>query len=79
MHAKNTQDFFLDKSIFDKNVVMSAIDVLDKELNPDHVLPDYSPEFRKTLAEGLLYKVSTSDNIKRSLLDVIEIINRDPS
>lgn len=57
MHANKTQDFLVNKSIFDKNVVKSAIDTLDKELNPNHVLPDYSPEFRKTLAEGLFYKV----------------------
>lgn len=57
MHANNTQDFLVNKSIFDKNVVKSAIDTLDNELNPNHVLPDYSPEFRKTLAEGLFYKV----------------------
>nr|XP_050853429.1 uncharacterized protein LOC127065310 isoform X1 [Vespula vulgaris] len=56
MHANKTQDFLVNKSIFDKNVVKSAIDTLDKELNPNHVLPDYSPEFRKTLAEGLFYK-----------------------
>lgn len=56
MHAKKAQDFLVNKSIFDKNVLKTAIETLDEELNPDHVLPDYSPEFRKTLAEGLFYK-----------------------
>ncbi|XP_011705500.1 PREDICTED: xanthine dehydrogenase/oxidase-like, partial [Wasmannia auropunctata] len=44
------------KSIFDKQVFKSALEKLSNELNPDHVLPDYSPKFRKTLAEGLFYK-----------------------
>ncbi|KAL6263816.1 hypothetical protein P5V15_003899 [Pogonomyrmex californicus] len=33
-----------------------ALEILHDELHPDFVLPDYSPEFRKTLAEGLFYK-----------------------
>lgn len=56
MHATKTQDFLLNKSIFDKNVLKMAIETLDGELNPNHVLPDYSPQFRKILAEGLFYK-----------------------
>lgn len=56
LHASRTENYLTGKSILDKNVVKTAIETLDSELNPDHVLPDYSPEFRKTLAEGLFYK-----------------------
>ncbi|CAL1679573.1 unnamed protein product [Lasius platythorax] len=56
LHAKNTEELLVDKSIFDKNVLKTALDTLHNELQPDHVLPDYTPEFRKTLAEGLFYK-----------------------
>ncbi|XP_011706589.1 PREDICTED: xanthine dehydrogenase-like, partial [Wasmannia auropunctata] len=44
------------KSIFDKQVLKAALETLFNELNPDHVLPDYSPKFRRTLAMGLFYK-----------------------
>jgi len=44
------------KSIFDPEVMKTALETLYNELQPDHVLPDYSPEFRKTLSEGLFYK-----------------------
>ncbi|XP_043496073.1 indole-3-acetaldehyde oxidase-like [Polistes fuscatus] len=82
MHAVNTQEFLLQKSIFDKNVIKSAIDILDKELNPDHVLPDYSPEFRKTLAEGLFYKFILSikpENIDSKLRSGGTILERELS
>ncbi|KAK2583672.1 hypothetical protein KPH14_009602 [Odynerus spinipes] len=67
-HATRTQDFLVNKSIFDKNVLKTAIDTLDGELNPNHVLPDYSPEFRKTLAEGLFYKFVLS--IRPEMIDL---------
>ncbi|XP_072742748.1 uncharacterized protein [Anoplolepis gracilipes] len=56
LHAKNTEELLVGKSIFDKTVLKTALETLHNELQPDHVLPDYSPEFRRTLAEGLFYK-----------------------
>lgn len=57
LHAKSTEQLFThQQSIFDKNMLKVALETLHNELQPDHVLPDYSPEFRKTLAEGLFYK-----------------------
>jgi len=56
LHAKNTEQLLVGKSIFDKQVLKTVLETLHNELQPDHVLPDYSPEFRKTLAEGLFYK-----------------------
>lgn len=43
--------------MLDKSTLQKALQSLDGELNPDHVLPDYSPKFRKRLACGLFYKV----------------------
>lgn len=60
LHATKTEEFLMNKSILDKNVLKSALETLSGELNPDHVLPDYSPEFRKLLAEGLFYKFMLS-------------------
>ncbi|XP_078042324.1 uncharacterized protein LOC144472818 isoform X2 [Augochlora pura] len=56
LHATNTENFLIGKSVFNKDIVKQALDKLDTELTPDHVLPDYSPKFRKTLAEGLFFK-----------------------
>lgn len=56
LHAKSTEQQLTGKSIFDKQVLKTALETLHNELKPDHVLPDYSPEFRKTLALGLFYK-----------------------
>ncbi|XP_043523035.1 xanthine dehydrogenase/oxidase-like isoform X2 [Frieseomelitta varia] len=56
LHALDTEKFLNGKSIFDKEVVKEALNRLDNELLPDYVLPEYSPKFRKTLAEGLLFK-----------------------
>ncbi|XP_025993326.1 xanthine dehydrogenase/oxidase isoform X2 [Solenopsis invicta] len=56
LHATETEQLLVGKSIYDKQVLKTALKTLHNELQPDHVLPDYSPEFRKTLAEGLFYK-----------------------
>lgn len=56
LHAVKTEELLVNKSILDKEVLKSAMETLHNELQPDHVLPDYSPEFRRTLAEGLFYK-----------------------
>ncbi|XP_039304286.1 xanthine dehydrogenase 1 isoform X2 [Solenopsis invicta] len=66
LHATETEQLLVGKSILDKQVVKTALETLHNELQPDHVLPDYSPEFRKTLAEGLFYKFVLSvkpDNV----------------
>ncbi|XP_015171182.1 PREDICTED: xanthine dehydrogenase-like [Polistes dominula] len=82
MHATHTENFLTHKCIFNKNVIKSALNMLDKELNPDHVLPDYSPEFRKTLAEGLFYKFILSiksENIDSKLRSGGTILERELS
>ncbi|XP_076397558.1 uncharacterized protein LOC100882814 isoform X3 [Megachile rotundata] len=56
LHASKTEEYLIGKSIFDKDTIKKAIEILDNELNPDHVLPDYSPQFRKLLAVGLFFK-----------------------
>ena len=56
LHASKTESFLVGKSIFNKDVAKQAIEKLNSELEPDHVLPDYSPKFRKTLAMGLFLK-----------------------
>ncbi|XP_063993362.1 uncharacterized protein LOC135171021 [Diachasmimorpha longicaudata] len=56
LHAKATEDFLNGKSLLDKDVFKQSMEILTSEVLPDHILPDYSPEFRKTLAQGLFYR-----------------------
>lgn len=52
-----TEEFFEGKSIFEVDTLKKGFNLLNSELNPDYVLPDYKPEYRKLLAVSLLYKV----------------------
>ncbi|XP_055908127.1 uncharacterized protein LOC129942966 [Eupeodes corollae] len=56
VHAKSVEDYLVGKSLSAKNLLPQLFTVLGKELQPDAVLPDPSPEYRKLLASGLLYK-----------------------
>ncbi|XP_018363392.1 PREDICTED: xanthine dehydrogenase/oxidase-like [Trachymyrmex cornetzi] len=56
LHATKTEKQLVGKSILDDEVLKAALSTLHGELQPDHVLPDYSPKFRRILAEGLFYK-----------------------
>lgn len=57
LHAGKTENFLVGKSLFEPNQLRTALEILSSELNPDHVLPDYTPEYRKHLALSLFYKV----------------------
>lgn len=57
-HATETEKYLKGKDLFDNATLQGAFESLDKELQPDHVLPDPSPGFRKQLAISLFYKVS---------------------
>ena len=43
--------------ILNREVLKMALNILDSELNPDYILPDAKPEYRKRLAQSLFYKV----------------------
>lgn len=57
IHATKTENYLKGKRLFDNNVLQGAFQSLDAELQPDYVLPDSKPEFRKLLAISLFYKV----------------------
>jgi xanthine dehydrogenase/oxidase len=44
------------KNLLDKETIQGAIATLADELAPDSTPLDASPEFRKQIAQGLLYK-----------------------
>lgn len=56
MHATNTEKFLVGKNLYDNKTLQDALAVLKGELNPDEILPDFSPEYRKGLALALFYK-----------------------
>lgn len=56
IHATSTEKSLQGKSLFTNETLQSAISYLNNEINPDCVLPDASPEYRKNLAISLFYK-----------------------
>ncbi|KAJ8967057.1 hypothetical protein NQ317_000049 [Molorchus minor] len=56
IHATKTENYLRGKNVFDNNILKKAFQTLDQELQPEWVLPDARPEFRKMLAIALLYK-----------------------
>ncbi|XP_018394484.1 PREDICTED: xanthine dehydrogenase/oxidase-like [Cyphomyrmex costatus] len=59
-HASGTEFLSMGKNLFDQQDLKSLLQMLSKDLQPDHTLPNYSPEFRKSLAIGLFYKFMLS-------------------
>ncbi|KAF2897493.1 hypothetical protein ILUMI_08680, partial [Ignelater luminosus] len=55
-HATKAEQYLIGKQIFDDGTLQGAFKALDEDIHPDNVLPDPSPEFRKTLAIALFYK-----------------------
>ncbi|XP_065079502.1 aldehyde oxidase 1-like [Ochlerotatus camptorhynchus] len=55
-HATATEKYLVGKNIFTNETIQTALKTLSAELNPDWVLPDASPEYRKNLAVSLFYK-----------------------
>ncbi|XP_015110494.1 xanthine dehydrogenase [Diachasma alloeum] len=82
LHATATENYLTGKRILDKSILKQALETLASELNPDHVLPDYSPEFRKNLAQGLFYKFVLSvkpETVDEKLRSGGTILERDLS
>lgn len=60
--------------INDSKTVQKALSTLNSELNPDYVLPDYKPEYRKLLATGLLYKVGFLNYIDEAPYETVVLL-----
>ncbi|XP_053686622.1 xanthine dehydrogenase/oxidase-like [Sabethes cyaneus] len=59
-HATQAEKYITGKSMFSPDTFQSTVQILSKEPNPDWVLPDASPAYRKNLALSLFYKASLS-------------------
>lgn len=57
IHAEATEKLLTDvKDMYTNEILQKAIKTLQTELKPDAILPDPSPEYRQSLAIGLLYR-----------------------
>ncbi len=56
IHASKTEKSLEGKNLYTNETLQSAISYLNNELQPDWILPDASPEYRKNLAISLFYK-----------------------
>lgn len=55
-HASNTEKLLLGRELFSNSTLQSALISLSNELNPDWVLPESQPEYRKNLGLALFYR-----------------------
>lgn len=55
-HATHTERMLVGRQLFDNKTLQDAFASLDNELQPDWVLPDAAPEYRKNLALALFYR-----------------------
>lgn len=57
IHADKTEQALINKDPFTDDALQIALKTLSSEINPDEASPEPSPEYRKTLALALFYKV----------------------
>ena len=55
-HASKTEKFLVGKSLLNENVLNSAFDILNSEINPNDDPVLATPDYRKSLAMALFYK-----------------------
>nr|CAD7412243.1 unnamed protein product [Timema poppensis] len=56
VHATATESYLDGKDLFTQETLNGLMDSLEQEIQPDHVLPDMTPEYRKGLTKSLIYK-----------------------
>nr|CAD7197905.1 unnamed protein product [Timema douglasi] len=79
LHAIDTENFLIGKSVLDEKVLQGALSTLDVELQPDYISPDAVPEYRKGLAKALFYKFILSlakAKAKKSLISGGDLLTR---
>ena len=57
VHATATELYLEGKSLSDVQVIQGAMQLLEKEIQPDIRPPEADPVYRKQLTKSLLYKV----------------------
>lgn len=56
VHAKRTEKLLVGKHFYNNETLQEALHSLTAEIDPDWVLPDACPDYRKNLAAALFYK-----------------------
>lgn len=56
VHATKTEKLLIGKDLYNNDTLQKALNSLVSEINPDWVLPDASPDYRKNLSAALFYK-----------------------
>lgn len=56
VHAKRTENLLVGKNLYNNETLQIALQSLTSEIDPDWVLPDACPDYRKNLAAALFYK-----------------------
>lgn len=55
-HASSTEAMLIDRNLYTNETLQAALVSLHDEVQPDWILPDASPEYRKQLALALFYR-----------------------
>lgn len=56
IHATSTENLLIGNDLHTNETLQAALTSLSSELNPDWILPDATPEYRRELAIALFYK-----------------------
>ncbi|CAG2060644.1 unnamed protein product [Timema podura] len=56
VHATATESYLNGKCLFAQETLDGLMESLEQEIQPDHVLPDMTPKYRKELTKSLIYK-----------------------
>ena len=82
-HIEKLEKFLIGKSLYNNDILQEALEILNTELQPDAVLPNASPEYRKSLAIALFYKfvlnTAPSGTIQTSYESGASLLKRDIS
>ncbi|XP_075150301.1 uncharacterized protein LOC142224413 [Haematobia irritans] len=82
-HATAVEELLKDQCFYDKTVVGNIFTSLSAILEPDAVLPKASPEYRRTLACGLMLKflltISPNDRIRKDFISGGPLLKRELS
>ncbi|XP_070499176.1 xanthine dehydrogenase-like [Chironomus tepperi] len=80
VHAEKTEKFLVGQDLFKNETLQQALSTLSDEINPDWVLPDASPEYRKNLALSLFYKfvlnIAPNEKVSENFRSGGEILKR---
>lgn len=83
IHAEQTEQYLINKRLTEVITVREAANMIGNELNPDSRPQDASPEYRKSLAQGLFFKAvvgflgdQVSDEIRSAGLNLERPLSR---